>query len=195
MNLLALLTGILLALATCAPAYAGMSIAAGQGVHTHSDASTGGSSLGAHTVTGKLSSTKACASGFIRISPNFCKATDFVANTSLTTTACTATAAISGVSDANGVFLKIVSHVWTNNAVAQRDVNVGVFRPADTTCVTQVGRTSASVREFVATAAAVALRVSDSMIAESGTNGSLRVQAVTLCSGCSADIYVMGYFD
>ena len=185
---------LLLILLLCVPAFAfaGMAIAPGTAAHTHSDANTGGGTL---AVGGTLSSTKACASGFARISPNFCKATDFVANISLSSGTCTATAAIAGLGDAKGVILKIISHVWTANVVGLLGVNVGVFLTTDTTCVTQVGRVSASVREFVATPPELALRVSDSLIAASAANGSLRVQAVTLCSGCSADVYVTGYFD
>lgn len=63
--------------------------------HNHSSSTAGGSNLsgttlsGTTTVSGTLTSTKACASGFTRAGPNFCVRTDSVSTTPLTRDACT----------------------------------------------------------------------------------------------------------
>lgn len=104
--------------------------------------------------SGTLSSTKACAAGYTRTGPNYCK------NTTVTSTAtvwadavgCTIRTLIPTLpSDAKSADIRIDWQVLSNNAVATR-TNTVQFFTSNTCAGGQTGYASVSAREWVAVA-------------------------------------------
>lgn len=129
---------------------AGLSVSPGTPAHTHTDANTGGGTL---AVSGTLSSTKACAGGYTRQSPNYCYVAA-PANVALVRDACTAVAAASA--DAKVTVLLATMVVNSANAIALRYSDVAVY--SDATCATlytpgTAGGQTTNAREFAAVAA------------------------------------------
>lgn len=178
------------------PALAGMSIAAGQGVHTHSDASTGGGTL---ALGGTLSSTKACASGFIRTGPNYCARTGALVQSSITTQACQLTGAISGVTDAKAVVYGGYLVVTATGGAGLKSMTVRFHAAADTGCATV-----AANNHYVAAVEPTGLAADSQLVAapiggvaESNSSGQVRVNVPLLTSGTGWNfaVAVSGYFD
>lgn len=107
---------------------AGMSISPGVAPHTHSDLNTGGGTL---SLSGSLTSTKACAAGYTRITPNFCTRDSNLGNSSLTVNTCTAVALPTANAKALLIWTSLV--VSSSNAVGQRDTALSGYDNA--TCV------------------------------------------------------------
>lgn len=102
--------------ASCAPASAGLSLSPGTPAHTHSDANTGGGTL---SVSGTLSSTKACASGYTRLGPNFCSRPEAgQSDVSIVRDTCTAIAMPD--SGAKALLLRVNVGVKSSNGAALR---------------------------------------------------------------------------
>ena len=126
---------LLLILLLCVPAFAfaGMAIAPGTAAHTHSDANTGGGTL---AVSGTLTSTKACASGYVRLGPNFCGNTAAYATPGLTLDACTALT--TPASDATALLISASMLIQSNNTVSVKFAQIDAFN--DSGCVTLLDR-------------------------------------------------------
>ena len=122
---------LILLLCAFAPAFAGMAIAPGTAAHTHSDANTGGGTL---AVSGTVSSTKACASGYARLAPNFCGNTAAYATSGLTLDACTALAR--PASDATALLISASTLLRSLNAVGVKFAQIDAFN--DSGCVTML---------------------------------------------------------
>lgn len=136
-------------------AVAGMSLSPGVGVHTHSDDNTGGATLGAHSVTGALASTKACAAGYTRLTPNFCtRNARTISNTALTRDTCTSVTVPAG---ATGILVRIHNWIGSNNAIAPRNVYVRAYNEATCNVANQFDLVTFDLREFAAVVAATVI--------------------------------------
>lgn len=93
---------------------------AGLGEHNHSSASTGGGTL---ALSGDLTSTKACASGYSRIGPNYCYLGG-TAGSALGRDTCTNIAKPTG---AKAVMLHVDAIVGSANAIAGRYVQLAAY--------------------------------------------------------------------
>jgi hypothetical protein len=113
--------------------FAGMVMTPGTAAHTHSDANTGGGTL---AVSGTLSSTKACASGYTRIGPNFCGSTSAYSTPVLTLDACTALT--KPATDATALLISASVVLRTNNTVSQKFAQIDAFNDAG--CATVLDR-------------------------------------------------------
>lgn len=178
-----------LCLAAVLPASAGMGISAGTGAHTHSDANTGGGTL---TLSGTLSSTKACATGFTRVTPNFCQA-DAVGSAS-SVGACALNNAIAGASDVKAVLFRVESVLVTANSVALRTALLVTYAPTDTTCTTALINQDWTAREEVAAAATTLSRNVGFFISRTNTSGQT-YHAATRCASCTVSLFIAGYLD
>lgn len=183
-----------------AVASAGLFLTPGVSVHTHSDANTGGGSL---ALSGTLSSAKACATDYLRVGPNYCArniAAQLAAFNVSTTTACTQSTALTGVSDAKAVLMAMESNVTSNNAIALRQAVAQIYSPVDTNCNGPegiIGNFGGTVREFAAVAVGTQiLVVRTTIVAPSDASGRFYFTA-TINGGTStaATAYVLGYFD
>ena len=189
---------LILLLCAFAPVFAGMAIAPGTAAHTHSDANTGGGTL---AVSGTVSSTKACVTGFIRENPNYCRRSVAVSDVAWAdATACTArTTGKSLPADATAVRLHITWSIKSNNAVALRANDIKFFN--DTTC-TAAGYYTAllvSGREFVAVIAGTDLYYIDTIVDVPLAAADTFYATQTNAGGSgTADVQyfnVLGYFD
>lgn len=77
------------------------------------------------TVTSTLTSTKACAAGYTRTGPNFCRATSGVTLTGLARDVCTSNTSLP--SDAKAVLLNVAGFARSNNAVAARITQIYAY--------------------------------------------------------------------
>lgn len=130
--------------------------------HNHSSA-TGGGILGPLTINDKLSSTKSCASGYTRVSPNECRISDLVGFTTniFTRDACTTIAA--PAVDATAIILKHHLYIRANNAVALRFSQL--LRWDSATCASNtMGLHVAHMREMVATGIGADLNRQDDVV-------------------------------
>lgn len=80
---------------------------------------------GVATVTSTLTSTKACAAGYTRTGPNFCRATSGGTGTGLARDVCTSITSLP--SDAKAVLLNVVGYARSNNAVAARITQIYAY--------------------------------------------------------------------
>jgi len=195
MKTLALLFSLLVAAVHCAPVYSGMSIAAGQGVHTHSDENSGGT-LG---LTTTLSSSKACAANFTRLSPNYCAFTGNVAVGGVSwddSTACTVrTPAGSLPSDAKAVHLLLHVRYLSNNEIGQRANDV---RISNSGCSTAHYFFFFNLRESAAVAAGTVIGETTLTAIVHLTSGSFSTQQLNAGGNGNAEVdamYTLGYFD
>jgi hypothetical protein len=155
-------------------AHAGMSLSPGMVAHTHADANTGGGTL---ALSGTLSSTKACASGYTRVGPNYCAITDgttgqVLVSAASATIACTQSPALTGVTDAKAVQVTVNSTVFALNAAAQRGWNAQLYGPTGSTCSVATVNIGYLIREFVAVAGTTVLgQATASYLVKSSTTG------------------------
>ena len=108
---------------------------------------------GAGRFGGTLDSTKAAATGFTRVLPNFCKpSSNFAAETWTNATACTAR--LTGrtlPADAKYILLEIRWRALSNNAIGQRGNTVSFY--TDNVCTNAAAFIEYEVREEVAVVA------------------------------------------
>lgn len=117
--------------------------------HDHSSAGQGGAALGAHTVTGTLSSTKSAAAGYTRATPNY--STKNPPTTVLAVPgACTAIAVPAG---ATGLTVTITTYVKSANAVALRYYETGFYSESTCAAGNLIQSALFLIQEFVAVAA------------------------------------------
>lgn len=201
MRLIAFLYGLLAAalvvVASCAPVYAGMAIAPGTPNHTHSDANTGGGTL---ALSGTLSSTKSCASGYTRAGPNLCMRVSAAQENWANSSACVGrTIGASLPADATAAVISLNWVARSNNAIGVRTNFVIFYR--DTTC-TSAATSSVShfeLREFAAVAAGTILgRYTSTMIVPLPATSTIYAAQSNAGGNGNAEIenyYVIGYLD
>ena len=171
--------------------------------HNHSSAAQGGSALvpSSVAVTGASSSTKACASGYTRITPNYCKilATGIILQLATNSTACVQSTSLSGVANAKGIHVFVTIRHVAGNSIAQRYASVTFYRPTDTACTgTYTAYGQAGYYEYVAKAVDAIL--GDSLmpfVLESDTSGRFYAKTLDIV-GAGANnhiVSVLGYFD
>lgn len=145
----------ILAALVVAPAQAVLT-PSGVPVHTHASVQQGGSALGAHSVTGTLSSTKACAGGFVRKTPNYCASSSATVLVTWTNSAaCTArTTGRSLPADAKVILLRLYWRALAlNSANSQRFNNITFSNSATCAAGSEAAFALYNGFEFVATVA------------------------------------------
>lgn len=164
--------------------------------------STGGAvSAGSFSTSGTVSSTKACASGFVRVGPNYCRYTGGIYNifTATTTTACTQSPAITGVSDAAAIVLELKATVSSANAIAQRQSLSNIFHDGNTTCslTSDYRKAGTQMREFAAVATGTIFHTSSAeYTVKSNATGRFWYTA-TIDGGANSSVVAVlaGYYD
>lgn len=139
-------------------------------------------------LSGSLSSIKAAASGFTRISPNFCYKTSGVSLTSLTLSACTTIT--SPAADATALLVFVNAIARAGNAVAQRESDIRVYN--DSTCTTVIDALQALAYEHVAVAGNASLTELSGYIIVRNSNPRIMLQADSTAIG---RYEVRGYWD
>lgn len=140
-------------------------------------------------ISGTLSSTKACASGYTRVGPNFCAKTGTPSLTSLTNNVCTAVSL--PASDAKSLLLEVYVQAVSANAIATRFSQLNGY--GDSGCATLLLRQEVSARENPAEAAVTMAAVRSQMILSTTTPYVRFNQDAGGNSAASYDI--VGYFD
>lgn len=188
---------------TCSVATAanvGGSGVSGLRTHDHSSAGQGGP-LGAFTVTGTVTSTKACASGFTRRGPNYCQRTTTTSVVAWTdATACTArTTGMSLPADAKVVLLELRFQALAGNAVGSRTNFVTFYNNSGCTGNVTSATATHTTHEQAAVAAGTVLSQRDHFVMAPlvATDTFYTIQGNAGGNG-NADVlnhYVQGYFD
>lgn len=166
-------------------------------VHNHSSASAGGGTL---NLSGTLGSTKACASGYQRITPNYCwhKTGGVLVFNSNGTASCSTTTALTGVTDAKGVQIRASHSIASLNAVGLRSQVFSYFDiNNDNTCTANggTGTTDSGIAfEFNATAAGTTIGQVQT-IAEVPSNTSGQIKFSETGNGLFQNLQVLGYYD
>ena len=184
---------------TVTGAVSGGSIAATGAVSGATVTAAGAVSGGSVATSGTVSSTKACATGYTRVTPNYCARTGAAISNVYTTTACTLSAALTGVTDAKAVHLNGYTHITTLNAVAVRSLNYWFVPDSDTTCANPGNGiyVQSAVREMVATVAATNLAdFPFSGVVKTDSTGRYYYGGSTTSGGSwFVSCIVAGYFD
>lgn len=179
---------LLAILLSAATAFAGLAVSPGTPAHTHTDANTGGGTL---AVSGTVSSTKACAAGYTRMTPNYCADTPpQPATVGQGRDTCTAVSMPAG--DAKGVTFYFSVAAKSANAVALRDANLTFY--SDSGCTTVITATGISAREETAVVAGTTMAIKVGRIDVPGTAIWSRFSDDAGNQG-TADMSVVGYFD
>jgi hypothetical protein len=150
------------------------------------------------SLTGSLTSTKACATNYTRAGPNFCQASPAVSTAWTNQLACTQRTFTNALpAGAKAVYLQINWLVSANNGLLYRSGATSFFR--DTGCTVLGGQSNVGVMEFVATAAGTTIaQYTGHVIAPlSGTNQISNTQTTTGVNGQGNinSVLVLGYFD
>ncbi len=156
-------------------------------------------STGATSFPGTVSSAKACASGYSRLTPNFCKhnSSGSVVLTNPGTT-CTLSTALTGVSDAKAVDVLVTPALLAQNAVAAVAGSAQLFDQSSGTCAGNAYDTlSWTAYEFVATAGAVPIfqTTSSAVHVPTNTTGQFRAKQAQASTILTTTYRVMGYYD
>jgi hypothetical protein len=148
---------------------------------------------GTTLTNGPITSTKACASGHTRVSPNFCHK-DSANSLTFTQTAnstCAQATAISGVSDATAVMFRVEMAVVSLNSVGLRQAVQNVYGPTDSACTGAATSNFLTVHEAVAVGPATTLLVS-----RTDTSGRTYIKNISNSNGGgTVSFYPMGYYD
>lgn len=191
-RILILLLGILLS----QPALAALT-SSNVPTHTHANAAQGGNTLGGPTLTGTLSSTKACATGYTRTLPNYCAANAAVTVSVTTDSVCNQTAAISGVTDARAVNVSIRGDLW-GSALANtvRSILFRSFGATNSTCAgNEPVEIQYSLLEVSATSGFIGNAVFNKIIRTSSSGRSYYIASKCAAANCALLFFVEGYFD
>jgi hypothetical protein len=163
--------------------------------HTHTSAATGGTALSPVSIamSGTLSSTKACASGYTRVAPNFCNKDVQAGSTSLTFSTCTSVADPSG--DAKAIIFDISLIAVAANVHGNADrANVAAY--SNTGCTNLTRQVGLQIWEFVAEAAAPIVGASTVTLIAPIVSGNARLQLYDRAPvGSSAAYIITGYLD
>jgi hypothetical protein len=180
-------------------ASAGMAIAPGTAAHTHTDANSGGGTL---TVSGTLSSTKACATGFTRKGPNYCARNNAngIGQAWADAVACTARTSTPALpADAKLAMISLHWRGLSNNAVGFRTNILNFWTTAACTASTAQVSSEASFREEVAVAAGNSLGdVVEHLLVPLVTTNTFYTTQTTAGGNGSVDVFnwdVEGYTD
>lgn len=177
----------LIAAVTVAPKQAGAIIGGGVGAHNHSSGASGGGTL---ALSGTLSSTKACASGYTRVGPNFCGSTSAYSTPGLVRDACTALTLPAG--DAKALLISASVLLVSNNTVSVKFAQVDAFN--DSGCVTMLDRVQWRSVEAVANPGAVYLGGGNVNMIVRGSTPYIRFSDDT--TNVHLGFYaIIGYFD
>lgn len=152
---------------------------------------------GTSSFCGTVSSTKACASGYTRVGPNFCIKDNGVFDAIITPTVgvCTATTALTGVTDAKAVMVHVIQTLQSTNA-AGADHQQNAILYSDSGCALSPTNQNVQAREFSATAAGTAiLQVTNDRPVKSSATGVFYVKTVEVNGPHQMEIQVLGYFD
>lgn len=154
---------------------------------------------GSARFNGAITSNKPCATGYTRITPNYCEVNAIgsaVITISGTSTACTLSTALTGVSDAKAVLVNLEQQVHSGNAVALRAITTRTYASTDTTCATIIQAPDMHIREFSAVAAGTDIgKTTTTLVVRSNSNGQFRVNHVATQTSDSTVIVAIGYFD
>lgn len=182
--------------ATAATGTSGATVPLLNGANTWSAAQTfAGLSATTGAFSGTVSSTKACASGYTRVLPNYC-AKDVLSVSGNVTTTCTKFGYPLGITDAKSLYIRVESYIRSTNSVGLRETTVNVYAPTDTTCT---GTITDYIREFsyeyVAVAAGTTIARSNStLIVRSASTGDFYLKIGGAGTGLAL-VYYLGYFD
>lgn len=168
--------------------------------HNHSSASTGGGTL---AVSGTLSSTKACAATFTRVTPNYCRKTNVTNLAAIASnTACTAFSPASALpSDAKLLVISLLWVVKSNNGSGiSRQNGMTFYGDASCTAGQEVGRSSMTVYEQAAIAAGQTLGAAytTTLILPPESTNTFRYKTDNAGGNGNADVsahQILGYFD
>lgn len=172
----------------------------------HSDAGTGQSFyVEINRATGALSSTKPCATGYTRVTPNYCATTgapQVVVNAMGPSAACTQSLALTNVTDAKGIYARSLAAIVSTNALGLKIGAISLFGPSDTGCTGGVGAGVDSaitrVREEVAVVAGTSLveaHGKEHILATSTTGRFYYNEPGVMTTGSTVSVIVLGYFD
>lgn len=150
------------------------------------------------TITQRLLSVRACATGYTRIAPNYCAANGTVTAATITTNACTQTAAIAGLSTATAVKFQVRQNLTARNLVAENVLTTSAYRPTDTTCATSGRGVFFRSFEYVATADGTPIAGGSTPITmETNSSGQtyFQVASGSTGTGWSVVLRVEGYYE
>lgn len=143
----------------------------------------------------------ACATGFTRIGPNFCERNSApgsaIVSVSTNSVPCTASPAITGVTDATAVLVHIDQTVASTNAAGTEDnAAMNLYGGADASCASYIFQALTSVYEFVATpASTIEESKGKQAIIPSTASGVFHYLVNTGTAASNTSIYIDGYFD
>lgn len=147
-----------------------------------------------------LTSSKACATNYTRVSPNFCRAQGGAVTNWTNATACTTRTLTQSVpSDAKAVLLRVYWQALANNAIAHRSNTVQFFSDGACANVANGAFSEFSVREFAAVAAGtlIASTTVQMIVPLTTTNTIAATQTNAGGNGNSqiAQVLAAGYYD
>jgi len=160
---------------------------------------TGTAVMAAASLTGALSSTKTCVTGYTRLSPNYCAKNDVTATSWTDGVACTSRVIGSGgLAVGTKVHLRVVWQGLSNNATGSRTNDVTLF--SDVGCATPRSTSNYTLREFAAVSAGTVIGQTESIVVADILNAVDTVYATQTNAGGNgnADILnatIVGYFD
>lgn len=145
-------------------------------------------------------STKSCAAGFTRETPNYCRVNSRANETYTLAVACGTLSfgAVTLPADAVAVRLNILFTALANNAVGLRTNSLYFFGPGDPTCLTIITQSGHALYEFSAVAAGTAIgRINTQKTVPLAATNTIRLQAANTGGNgnMNAVISVEGYFD
>lgn len=148
-------------------------------------------------LTGAVSSAKTCASGYTRVSPNYCKRIDTSGSSSLARDVCTAVAAPSA--DAKAIEFQFIAIAGAGNANAMRYAIVSGYRSTGT-CIfnTQQGLVQTQVYEFnpIGAGSNVSISTGVVLVAPPSTGGNAYLLLDDDSGNQGEGLYVIvGYYD
>lgn len=215
MNRLRSLFFVLLALVFAAPAFASGFGSGGSGVGgipstlsgktcssctlsgtTTNNGTISGGNIGTVTFSAAPSSSAPCATGFSREGVDFCRSTSggIAVGTIATTSGCTLSTALSGVSTAKRVLVQAQSSAYSANAIAIRYISARAYG-TDSTCSVVLGNFDILTREFAATTATAIAAVQYVVTMPSNSSGEFYYKAVGGTTGSQVVLNVLGYYD
>lgn len=139
-----------------------------------------------------LTSSKPCASGYTRVTPNFCRVNADGAGVSLTRDACTTITAPS--SDSKAILFRIDLQVISANAVANRFARVQTYTSNACAAGDNIYRVYHELREWNATAATTMGFLTVDLLSPYSGNAFLKMDD----DGGNSSVafyYIIGYFD
>jgi hypothetical protein len=148
-----------------------------------------------------LASSKACASGYTRMGPNYCALSTSAPPqvVSMTSSGCVQSTALTGVSDAKGVQFQSISYISSTNSTGNRISNGFAYSPTDATCASGVlVQFIAELYEMVAVSPAGTQiqMASQSFVVRTNSNGQTYFNCGIIGgSGAGVTVSVLGYFD